>query len=467
MNLFEANRPPMKFAAPGTKCIVSGGCALMAAVVTYFLYLTLCLVPNEVLGLPVPREPAAWVHMASLFLLFVGTVLALLGIVLSITKPDTEAIRLMVTRGLLDYKNGNPLHLREGQRLPKIRCQKDGEGRYKLIITAQTVSAETIMVADSSISSSLRGTRFGRYGVTRACVSDDHTKVIFTLEDKLANHKLTVTDVEELRQKDPFTLVIQDDTSIDLTTSGSILVAGKTRSGKTTGVACLMLQALLQGRDKYGSEIVMIDPKRAELSQLPHVVTLDPDGGVRGILDAMRAFVETILKRQECLNEMSAEAGDAVHWWDAGFHVSILFIDEYIALRAILAGEKRSSKDNAYSLAAFDDLVRRIVTTGASAGCYMILSTAEASVQEGGLPALVRAAMSTKILFRPTEQEGKLMWDTERLATLPRRDYQAGEAWFSSTDGEHDGVSVVNFPRMEFPVYRELGRLLAAYYEDA
>ena len=44
------------------------------------------------------------------------------------------------------------------------------------------------------------------------------------------------------------------------------------------------------------------------------------------------------------------------------------------------------------------------------------------------------------------------------------RVYRPGDAWFSSTDGVHDIVSYVHFPRMTFPVYRQLGRLLTAYY---
>lgn len=104
---------------------------------------------------------------------------------------------------------------------------------------------------------------------------------------------------------------------------------------------------------------------------------------------------------------------------------------------------------------------------GASAGCYVIISIAEASVQEGGLPSMLRSAMSTRILFRPTRPEGLLMWDTVKIDPLPERVYGPGDAWFSSTDGVHDAVSCVHFPRMDFPVYRELGRLLALYYADA
>lgn len=103
---------------------------------------------------------------------------------------------------------------------------------------------------------------------------------------------------------------------------------------------------------------------------------------------------------------------------------------------------------------------------GASAGCFAIISIAEASVQEGGLPAMLRSAMSTKILFRPTRAEGLLMWDAEKLDnSVGDRVYNAGDAWFSSTDGMHDAVSYVHFPVMDFPAYRELGQLLKEYYD--
>lgn len=120
-----------------------------------------------------------------------------------------------------------------------------------------------------------------------------------------------------------------------------------------------------------------------------------------------------------------------------------------------------------YCLATFDSLIKRIVTMGASAGCYMIISIAEASVQEGGLPAMLRSAMSTRILFRPTQPEGLLLWDKVKLDPLPERIYGPGDAWFSSTDGLHDNVSYVHFPRMDFPVYRALGQLLTEYYRDS
>lgn len=196
------------------------------------------------------------------------------------------------------------------------------------------------------------------------------------------------------------------------------------------------------------------------------MVALDEDGEARGILDALKRFSDTIVTRQAVLNNLSEQVGDAVKWWDAGMHPSFLFVDEFVSLKSIFPA-KPAKDDPDYCLAAFDGIIKRIVTMGASAGCYVIISIAEASVQEGGLPAMLRSAMSTRILFRPTRSEGLLMWDKTKLDTMPERVYGPGDAWFSSTDGEHDAVSYVHFPVMRFKVYAELGRLLTLYYADS
>lgn len=208
-----------------------------------------------------------------------------------------------------------------------------------------------------------------------------------------------------------------------------------------------------------------MDPKRAELSRLPGVVTVDDDGGGRAILEALKNFAVLITERQAALNERSEQSGDAEHWWDVGMHPCFLFVDEYVSARGLLP--KRADKDEPeYCLATFDSLIKRIVTMGASAGCYVIVSIAEASVEEGGLPAMLRSAMGTKILFRPTLPEARLLWSADKLeAMMDKGHYGPGEAWFSSTDGEHDDISFVRFPRLEFPAYKALDNLLRLYGE--
>lgn len=143
---------------------------------------------------------------------------------------------------------------------------------------------------------------------------------------------------------------------------------------------------------------------------------------------------------------------------------SFLFIDEYVALRSLLP-PKATKGDGGYNLRGFDDLLKRIITMGASAGCFAIISIAEASVEEGGLPSMLKSAMTTKILFKPTVEEARLIWNSERLKVLnTERKYGAGDCWFSTTDGVHDMPGYLRFPNLQFKVYEELGRLLKEYY---
>lgn len=135
----------------------------------------------------------------------------------------------------------------------------------------------------------------------------------FFVQDVMVHHGIEADSVEEMSPPSAYELRVQNDTNIDLRTSGSMLVAGKTRSGKTTGVIALLIQALLSGPDEYESQVPIIDPKQAELSRPPYVVSLGPDGDAHAILEALALFAESIKKRQGVINDRSAETGDAAH----------------------------------------------------------------------------------------------------------------------------------------------------------
>lgn len=404
--------------------------------------------------------------MGALWTIGAGVLCLTVAVMLALGLPPEDRIRYMVCRGLYHPSRGNPLHLQEGELLPPVACTavrtEDGYRRYILRVRVKSCTVDDIKALASFISSSLTG-QFRNYAITQAQVDLACNHVDFTVEDVTMDRAVVARSVADLKTASPTTLMIQQGTTIDLTTSGSLLVAGKTRSGKTTGIISLLLQVLQWGKDKFGSRVVIIDPKRAELSRLPGVVTIDEDGGGHAILEALREFAELITKRQAALNELSEQTGDAVHWWEADMHPSFLFVDEYVSARTLFPA-KADKSDPGYCLAEFDNLLKRIVTMGASAGCYVIISIAEASVQEGGLPAMLRSAMGTRILFKPTLPEARLLWSADKLEVmLDRGYYNAGEAWFSSSDGEHDDISFVRFPRMEFPVYRELALLLRRY----
>lgn len=432
---YSSNAPAIAYAAPGTKLSVLGAVLLLIAG---------CLlgIGHLIIELfsPIATEPSGvlTVHgnyvAVAIALGAIGGIAVIVGIAINSKLPASKKLRARVRAGIFDPRFGNPLHLRDGEVVPRVVCKETEAGRFEISISTLSSTVDEVAKLAECISARLCG-RFSRYAVvlTEADVASNH--VTFFVQDVTLHHEIEASSVEEMSPPSAYELRVQDGTNIDLRTSGSMLVAGKTRSGKTTGVIALLIQALLSGPDEYGSQVLIIDPKQAELSRLPHVVSLGPDGDAHAILEALALFAESIKKRQSVLNDRSAETGDAVHWWDAGFHVSVLFLDEYVALRTMFP--KRASKEDPdYCLATFDGLVKRIVTMGASAGCYAIISIAEASVEEGGLPSMVRSACSTRTLFRPTLPEARLIWDADRLADLAApRTYGPGDAWFSSTDG--------------------------------
>ena len=394
----------------------------------------------------------------------ISVLIIICGFIMRLLYSEHIAIKQKVQKALYSYEYGNPLNLKDGQLLPNIKCKRINNGVYELTISAIGNNVDNILNLSSVISSSLNR-KLKKYAVTQSSSDIAFNSVSFRIENVLIDNSLMITDVSELKQNDHTKLIVQNGTFIDLTTSCSILCAGKTRSGKTTAIISLLIQALQSGPDRFGSEIMIIDPKRAELSVCPHTFTINNDGEVDEIIEAMQHFSNVIVQRQKVLNELSMLKGDAVHWWDADMKVSLIFIDEYLSLRATLPKKATKERPN-YSLETFDGLLKKIVTMGASAGCYAIISIAEASVNEGGLPALIRSACTTKLLFKPTIEEARLIWDNSKLNEINNgRTYNAGDCWFSSTDGINDNISFVHFPYMQFSVYAELSRLLTEYYK--
>lgn len=463
---YNSNASRIRYAAPYTLTGVGGAALALLGLLLLLIAWTVSLVPdNYFISAAALHNIICDLCGMGFGLAFFSCILFLAAYLLYKFTPDAKKIQHMVYRGLCCPAFGNPLRLKDGEFLPQVSCVPSNSGRYDITVTGASVAMEDLVKSASRISSLING-KFQRYAVVYVNSTPDYHETVFTVEDVVQDCSLTFRSAGEMRNYDLTKILLQNGTAIDLTSSGSVLIAGKTRSGKTTGVISLLLQVLQHGRDDYGSEIMIIDPKQAELSRLPHVVTLDGDGGARNILEAILHFAETIKARQQVLNDQSEQCGNAIHWWEAGMHPSFLVLDEYVALRSLFP-KKPPKEEPDYCLATFDDLIKRIVTMGASAGCYVIISIAQASVDEGGLPSMLRSAMSTKILFRPTLEEGRLMWpgpDLEVLAIARR--YVPGDAWFSSTDGEHDAPSYVHFPHLAFAAYAELGRLLKEYYGD-
>ena len=249
--------------------------------------------------------------------------------------------------------------------------------------------------------------------------------------------------------------------------NSSALIVGGTRSGKTTAViSTFLLPVLKGGADKHGSRVVIIDPKSAELSQCGHVLSPDINGGVRHILEAVRDFNRTRIERQQYINDLGRQRGKAVKWFEADMKPSLLFLDEWVSLQDLFP--RKGTKDEPdYSLTEFQGLIRQIATQGASAGCFLIISTAQASVGVGGLESVVNNSCGIRIMFKPKKDEASFIWSSKQLEVMKEWDFSAGDAWYSVDDGVHNRVSFVKFPRLgeQFDEYKALSDLLKVYYQ--
>ena len=338
MRTYRHEVGPLAYASPGVVLLVLGGVALLLAGVLALGFRGLAPAADG----PLVGAIVRMVGQAAAVVACVGIGAVIAAAVVHVLMPDRAKIQRKVRRALYHPAHGNPLRLQEGELLPRVKCKVAHRGVYDLTVTAGAVTVETIAGAASAISSALNG-RYVRYAITQTDTGVAFDKVTFRVEDVLVDRSLTFEKAEDMRPASPTRLQVQAGTEIDLTTSGSMLVAGKTRSGKTTGIIALLLQVLLCGRDEYGSEVIIIDPKRAELSRLPHVVTLDEDGEARGILRTLGRFAASSVSRQAVLNGLADRSGDAVKWWDAGMHPSFLFLDEYVALRSIFPSKSLST----------------------------------------------------------------------------------------------------------------------------
>lgn len=457
------------FAAPHVKMMCGAGLPLILMMVLYILSKAFeCVSISGIETVADLQQKCLHTLDVLTFISAIVTIILLIvAFILLLFTPDTIRMKYMIRKGLFHPENGNPLNLKDGELLPSISVKRSENNVASYTIKISTVSCDTdaLMKISKSISAALKG-RFKDYAVVTPETDVSENYVSYTIKDVRSSKKLTCHSLKDLSTKEKYLIRVDKETCLDLRHSGSMLFAGKTRSGKTTGIISLLMQVLKLGRDDFGSLVTIIDPKRAELSVLEHVYSPDEEGDMSRCMQAIELFFARMTERQQELNRLSKKSGNAVRWWEAGMYPSFLFIDEFVAMYSMLP--KKAPKDKPdCCLENFNSLIKRIVTMGSSAGCYVIISIAEASVGEGGIPSMLKAAMETKILFKPTLQEAKLLWEnSDMLKALPERNYGAGDAWFSSTDGVHDNVSFVQFPDLRFGEYAELNRLLKEYYND-
>lgn len=380
------------------------------------------------------------------------------------SRPPNKRIETKIKVGLFYPRSGNPLHLSEGELLPRITVKAKNH-QYVARIESVSIPIDNLQKMSEILSQNLthQDSRF-------ACIAMDVDRAFnyidFILADVLSDRTLRFSDVSQMKPPNHTTIRLDQDHWIDLkAAAASYGISGRTRSGKTQFAMTLLIQFLLMGRDRFGSSVVVIDPKQAELSRIDGVVSLDSDAGGREILAALKQFWNIIRFRQQILNAISAETGDAMKWYDVGMVPNVLFLDEYVALRSLFPKKPEPGTD--YCLGTFDALIARILTTCASSGSFCILSIAQASVDSAGLPSMLKQAMTSWFLFKPSPEEAAIVWGQSAIfKSLPPRLYGPGECVFTSQDGVHDQLTYCHMPIIDFALFREFGRLLAEYNSD-
>jgi len=442
--------------------IMGAGASLFMAILTK----TIENAVNEMKALIGKTDRTEYDFLFGFFVLIAFSLL-ILAILCRLLMPDSKKLENLVVTRLCKAKYGNPLQLKEGELIPKVKVCKENMG-FKIRVSCPSVEFEKVSALENTISSCLTG-KFDGYAVTAKNEDLALRYVDYFVEDVISQAKLqdVISSPEERRLSDKaYVLPIRGDIVIDYSRvmNASCIVSGRTRSGKTTAIiSVFIIPVLSRGPDKYRSKVLIIDPKNAELSQCPHVLSPKLDGDVNHIMKALIEFDEIRIKRQQTVNEAGKVSGKPIKWWDIGMNPSILFIDEFVALQGLIP--KKGTADNPeYNLDLFKSLIRRIATQGASAGCFLVLSTAEASVGTGGLEAVVNNACGIRFLFKPSKEEGMFLWNKERLEALRERQYDPGDAWISIDDGINNNVKLVKFPRMEFGEYAVLAELMEDYH---
>lgn len=449
----------LSFASPSAKLVFTG---CMIAVIAFVLSLLKHLLKIACDYINLGDTPENIMTIIIAFLVATSIISVGVAIILFVTTPTHKRLQRLLEKRLYKVSSGNPMGLTKGTLLPEINVTADKNMPDRFVARIKTASCkpEVIEKISATISSAFTG-RFKDYAVVQKHTELSYSSVNFYIEDVNRSRKIRARDISDILTGDVTKLIIQDNTVIDLTSSGSILICGKTRSGKTTAVESILMEVLSYGEDFHGSRVVIIDPKNAELSTLKGCIS-PVEGDAHNIMEALQDYEQLRIQRQKYLNDKGEEVGKPVHWWEANMKPCFLFIDEWVALRGFFPS-KADKDDPDYNQKHFDELIRRIVTMGSSAGCFVIISVAEASVEGAGIPSMIRSAIQTKILMRPTRSEALFLWDSSQIDALPERLYKPGDAWFSSTDGINDNPMYVEFPELLFEEYAVLQGLISDY----
>lgn len=348
----------LRYCSPTPKMVVFGGLLLITAGFVKTTEILLLVITQE-LRIDRNIDFSAVIKV----LLYSSALVFVIAIFENIFRSNKRNIMYMVRKSLCDSSFGNPLHLVDGEIEPCVKVYKTTRG-YRITIECLSADFDDVASLETDISGCLRD-KFGNYAVVAKEEDIAGRYVDYFIEDVISNYykQSVYRDLSDV----PLNLTkvyIRKDVYIDYARvlNSSAIIAGRSRSGKTTAIiSTFLLPMLKQGRDDYGSKIIIIDPKSAELSLCPHVLSPTSDGSVEHILEAIREFNRLRVERQKTINGFCRKKRKAVKWFDVGMKPCVLFIDEFVSIQDMFP-KKPSKEKPDYSLADFQGLLRQIAT---------------------------------------------------------------------------------------------------------
>ena len=187
---YSSNAPAIAYAAPGTKLSVLGavllliaGCLLGIGHLVIELFSPIATDPSGVL-----MVHGRYVTVA-IVLCAIGGIAVIVGIVINSKLPASKKLRARVRAGIFDPRFGNPLHLRDGEVIPRVVCKETEAGRFEISISTLSSTVDEVAKLAECISARLCG-RFSRYAVvlTEADVASNH--VTFFVQDVTVHHEI-------------------------------------------------------------------------------------------------------------------------------------------------------------------------------------------------------------------------------------------------------------------------------------
>ena len=156
MRYFNKDAPIIRFAMPDTKLTVSGICTLSISAVSEIFKLLICEMPftNEQLK-SIAERLAGLLNKASIILLAIGVILIATAIIVHLKMPDKARIKYLVRKGLYCYEYGNPLHLKDGEKLPEIKQNAENAKKTHQELVNLEPEREKLSAEISKLNSSL------------------------------------------------------------------------------------------------------------------------------------------------------------------------------------------------------------------------------------------------------------------------------------------------------------------------